>query len=192
MVLEEHAMIATLRPLTYDDLRDMPDDGQRYEIIDGELIVTPAPTMGHQRVVGRLYRLLDDYARQVQGGEVAFAPFDVRLGQFDAVEPDLVFLSATRPRVPNDENSIDFAPDLVVEVISPSSRRVDRVRKMALYARSGVPEYWIGDPMDRTLVANLLKGKEYVPVDHDTDGRIPSPTLSGLRVDPAEVFSGLD
>jgi Uma2 family endonuclease len=61
-------MIATLRPLTYDDLRDMPDDGQRYEIIDGELIVTPAPTMGHQRVVGRLYHLLDDYARRVRRG----------------------------------------------------------------------------------------------------------------------------
>ena len=185
-------MIATLRPLTYNDLRDMPDDGQRYEIIDGELIVTPAPTMGHQRVVGRLYRLLDDYARRVQGGEVAFAPFDVRLGHFDAVEPDLVFLSATRPRVPNDESSIDYAPDLVVEVISSSSRRVDRVRKMALYARSGVPEYWIADPMDRTLVVNLLEGKEYVPIAPDTDGWIALPTLSGLRVDPTEVFSGLD
>src|SRR5829696_1477299 len=157
-------MIATLRPLTYDDLRDMPADGQRYEIIDGELIVTAAPTMGHQRVVGRLYRLLDDYARQVQGGEVAFAPFDVRLGHFDAVEPDLVFLSAARPRVPNDENSIDYAPDLVVEVVSPSSRRVDRVRKMALYARSGVSEYWTADPMERTLVVNLLQGKEYIPI----------------------------
>ena len=185
-------MIATLRPLTYNDLRDMPDDGQRYEIIDGELIVTPAPTMGHQRVVGRLYRLLDDYARRVQGGEVALAPFDVRLGHFDAVEPDLVFLTATRPRVPNDENSIDYAPDLVVEVISPSSRRVDRIRKMALYARSGVSEYWIADPMDRTLMVNLLEGKEYVPIAPDADGWIASPTLPGLRVDPAEVFSGLD
>jgi Uma2 family endonuclease len=185
-------MIATLRPLTYDDLRDMPDDGQRYEIIDGELIVTPAPIMGHQRVVGRLYRLLDDYARRVQGGEVAFVPFDVRLGHFDAVEPDLVFLTAARPRVPNDENSIDYAPDLVVEVISPSSRRIDRVRKMALYARSGVSEYWIADPTERILVVNLLQGKEYVQVAPDSDGVIASPTLPGLRVDSSEVFSDLD
>ena len=94
--------------------------------------------------------------------------------------------------VPNDENSIDFAPDLVVEVISPSSRRDDRVRKMALYARSGVSEYWIADPIERTLVVNLLQGKEYAPVAPNTDGWIASPTLSGLHVDPAEVFSDLD
>ena len=185
-------MIATLRPLTYDDLLDMPDDGQRYEIIGGELIVNPAPTPGHQRVVGRLYRLLDDYARRVQGGEVAFAPFDVRLGHFDAVEPDLVFLSASRPRVPDDENSINYAPDLVVEVISRTSRRNDLVRKMALYARAGIPEYSIADPERRMLVINILQSEDYVLVEPDADGCLASPTLPGLRVDLAEVFSGLD
>src|SRR5919107_3192891 len=184
-------MIATLRPLTYDDLRDMPDDGQRYEIIGGELIVTPAPTSGHQRVLRRLVRMLDDYANQFNAGEVFFAPFDVVLSRNDAVEPDLVFLSAARPRVPNEDNSIDYAPDLVVEVVSPSSRRVDRVRKMALYARSGVPEYWIVDPGERTLVVNLLQGEEYVPVVPNSDGLLTSPTLPGLRVDPSEVFSSL-
>ena len=185
-------MIATLRPLTYDDLRALPDDGQRYEIIDGELIGTPAPTMDHQRVVGRLYRLLDDYAPRVEGGEVAFAPFAVRLGHFDAVEPDLVFLTAARPRVPIDESSIDYAPDLVVEVISPSSRRIDRVRKMALYARSGVSECCIADSMERILVVNLLQSEEYVQVAPGSAGMIASPTLPGLRVDSSEVFSDLD
>jgi Uma2 family endonuclease len=185
-------MIATLRPLTYDDLRDMPDDGQRYEIIGGELIVTPAPTSGHQRVLRRLVRIFDDYADHFNAGEVFFAPFDVLLGRFDAVEPDLVFLSAARPRVPNEDNSIDYAPDVVVEVISPSSRRVDRVRKMALYARSGVPEYWIADPVDRTLVVNLLQGEDYVSVAPDADGWFSSPTLPGLRIDPTTVFVGLD
>ena len=170
----------------------LPDDGQRYEIIDGELIVTPVPTMGHQRVVGRLCRLLDDYARRVEGGEVAFAPLAVRLGHFDAVEPDLVFLTAARPRVPNDENSMDSAPELVVEFISPSSRRIDRVREMALYARSGVSEYWIADPMERILVVNLLQGKEYGQVAPDSDGMIASPTLPGLHVDSSGVFSDLD
>jgi Uma2 family endonuclease len=123
---------------------------------------------------------------------VAFAPLAVRLGHFDAVEPDLVFMSAAHPRVPNDENSIDNAPELVVEVISPSSRRIDRVRKMALYARSGVSEYWIADPMERILVVNLLQGKEYGQVAPDPDGMIASPTLPGLHVDSSEVFSDLD
>ena len=185
-------MIATLRPLTYDDLRDMPDDGQRYEIIGGELKVTPAPTSGHQRVLRRLVRMLDDYANQFNAGEVFFAPFDVVLSRNDAVEPDLVFLSAARPRVPNEDNSINYAPDLVAEVISPSSRRVDRVGKMALYARSGVPEYWIADPGDRTVVVNHLQGEDYVPVAPDADGWLVSPTLSGLRIHPAEVFADLD
>jgi Uma2 family endonuclease len=102
-------MIATLRPLTYDDLLQMPDDGQRYEIIGGELIVNPAPTSGHQRVLGRLYRLIDDHVRRSDAGEVFIAPFDVLLGHFDAVEPDLLFLSAAHPRVPDDQNSIDYS-----------------------------------------------------------------------------------
>jgi Uma2 family endonuclease len=184
-------MIATLRPLTYDDLLQLPDDGQRYEIIGGELIVNPAPTSGHQRVLGRLYRLMDDHVRRCDAGEVFIAPFDVLLGHFDAVEPDLVFLSAARPRVPDNQNSIDYAPDLIVEVISPSSRRIDRVRKMALYAQAGVPEYWIADPERRILVINKLQGQDYVPVEPDADGWIASPTLSGFRVDPTEVFSEL-
>lgn len=183
-------MVATLRPLTYDDLLDMPDDGQRYEIIRGELIVNPAPTWGHQEVAGRLFELLRAHAREVNGGHVAFAPIDVRLGPHDVVEPDLVFLSAARGRVPWDDNAIAFAPDLVVEVISPSSRRNDRVRKMALYADSGVPEYWIADQLDRTLIVNVLRGESYVQVAPDTDGIISSPTLAGLRVDPTEIFAG--
>jgi Uma2 family endonuclease len=185
-------MIATLRPLTYDDLRDMPDDSQRCEIIDGVLDVTPAPTMSHQRAVGRLYRLLDDDARQVQGGEVAFAPFDEQLGHVDAVVPGLMCLTAARPRVPNDVHSIDYAPDLDVEVMLPSSRGIARVRKMALTGRSGLSEYWIANPVERTLVVNLLQGKEYASIATDSDGRIVSPTLPGLLVDPAEAFSSLD
>jgi len=183
-------MIATLRPLTYDDLLDMPDDGQRYEIIRGELIVNPAPTWGHQEVVGRLFQLLKNYARETKGGQVGLAPFDVRLGRHDAVQPDLVFLSAARGRVPWDDNSIEYAPDLVVEVISPSSRRNDRVRKMALYADSGVPEYWIADPLEQTLIVNVLLGEGYATVAPDADGSINSPTLAGLRVHPAEIFAG--
>ena len=185
-------MIATLRPLTYDDLQDMPDDGQRYEIIGGELLVTPAPTAGHQRVLARLHRLLDDFVRLRDAGEVFFAPFDVKLAHFDAVEPDIVYLSAARPPVANDENSIDYAPDLVVEVASPSSHRVDRVKKMALYARSGISEYWIADPMRREIDVYALAGENYLPVEPDADGHIPSRVLPGLCLDPEAIFAGFE
>ncbi len=80
---------------------------------------------------------------------------------------------------------------MVVEIISPSSRQTDRVKKMALYARAGVPEYWIADPERRMLVINILQGEDYVPVAPGTDGLIASLTLAGLRVDPAVVFADL-
>ena len=184
-------MIATLRPLTYDDLLDMPDDGQRYEIIDGELIATTAPTGGHQRVLAQLFRMLDDHVQLTGAGEVLFAPFDVKLGRFDVVEPDIVFLSTLRSRVPDAENAIDYSPDLVVEVLSPSSRSTDRVKKMALYARTGIREYWIADPEERTLAINVLAGEAYGAVERDADGFLASRVLPGLRLDPDEVFARL-
>jgi Uma2 family endonuclease len=185
-------MITTLRPLTYDDLQDMPDDGQRYEVIGGELLLTPAPTAGHQRVLLRMAKLLDHYVLGHGLGEVFVAPFDVKLAHFDAVEPDIVYLSAARPRVANDQNSIDYAPDLVVEVASPSSHRVDRVKKMALYARTGIAEYWIADPLRHRIDVYGLVGENYLPVEPDGDGHIPSQVLSGLRVDPAAIFAGFE
>ena len=185
-------MIATLRPLTYDDLVELPDDGQRYEIIDGVLIVSPAPIANHQRVLKRLVRVFDDFANETRSGEVFFAPFDVQLGYHDIVEPDLVFIASKQGRVPGQDHKFDGSPVLVLEVISPSSRQTDRVRKMALYARSGVLEYWIADPEQRMLVVNVLEGQTYLPVPADAEGWFASRVLPGLRVDPGEVFSGLD
>jgi Uma2 family endonuclease len=184
--------LAYERPLTYDDLLQMPDDGERREIINGELIVNPAPTFDHQRVFLRLSHILDAYADATGAGEVVPAPIDVLLGRHDVVQPDLLFLLATRPRARGNENSIDYPPDLAVEIISPSSRGTDRGKKMALYARSGVPEYWIVDPDRRTLAIYVLHGDDYQVVDPDADGLLTSRVLPGLRVDPAEVFARLD
>ncbi len=128
----------------------------------------------------------------VKWGQVVFAPFGVLLSPHDAVEPDLVFLPSRHPRAPKEDNTIDYPPDLVVEVISPSSRRKDRVAKMALYARAGVPEYWMAEPREHSFIMNHLQGNQYVQVAPEADGWITSPTLAGLRVNPAEIFAGLD
>src|SRR5215211_6392596 len=173
-------MIATLRPLTYDDLLQMPDDGQRYEIIGGELVVTPSPTANHQRLLFQLIRLLDAFVLEHGGGELFFAPFDVQLGYHDIVEPDLVFIASKQGRVPGQDHKFDGSPVLVLEVISPSSRQTDRVRKMALYARSGVLEFWIADPEQRMLVVNVLEGQTYLPVPADAEGWFASRVLPGL------------
>ena len=185
-------MIATLRPLTYDDLLEMPDDGKRYEIIGGELVVTPSPTANHQRVLFQLIRLLDAFVLEHGGGELFFAPFDVQLGYYDIVEPDLVFIATEQGRVPGGHHKFEGSPVLVVEVISPSSRQKDRVKKMVLYARSGVMEYWIADPEQRTLIINVLEGDTYQPIRPDADGRYSSRVLRGLRVDPSNIFAKLD
>ena len=184
-------MAAFPRPLTYADLREMPDDGKRREVIGGELIVSPAPTAGHQDVVANLHILLHGYTRE-HGGHVYLAPFDVVFGLYDVVQPDLIYISAARPRVPLDKHALEEPPDLVVEVVSPGTGWTDRTRKMALYATSGVPEFWIADPVRRLIVVHYLQGEEYRAVEPSADGLIASRVLPNLRIDPDAVFAGLD
>ena len=183
-------MITAERPLTYDDLIELPDDGLRREVIGGELIVSPAPTAGHQKVVGNLYVMLDAFTRE-NGGQVYLAPFDVVLGPTDIVQPDLIYLAPTRPRVPQDQHALMGTPDLVVEVLSPGTGRVDRTTKLSLYAAVGVPEYWIADPVERLLVVHVLASEDYIRVEPNDDGSITSSVLTGMRIDPDEVFTGL-
>lgn len=185
-------MIAMLRPLTFDDLRHMPDDGKRREVLGGELIVNPAPRRDHQEVAANLDWILQRFLRSSGSGRVYTHPVDVYLGRHDIVQPDLVVIGSDRLGIYRPEGIVDEPPDIVVEILSPSTRAIDLVRKMALYARSGVPEYWVADPERRILDINKLRGDDYVRIEPDVDGLLTSPTLLGLRVDPSEVFSGLD
>ena len=185
-------MISPVRPLTYDDLKVMPEDGLRREIIGGEMIVNPAPRREHQEVSANLDWLLQRHLRSTGWGRVYTHPVDVWLGRNDIVQPDLVVIREARLASYQPEGIVTAPPDLVVEVISPGTRGTDRVRKMALYARAGVPEYWLVDPQQRTIEIGMLAGEEYVPVIPGADGVLTSRVLTGLRVDPAEVFSRLD
>ena len=131
--------------LVYDDLWSLPqDDGLRRELIDGELYVTPSPVRRHQRVVAAITAALFAQTRE-HGGEVLPAPADVYFSERTVVQPDVVFVSADRVGQLGDERYVDIAPDLLVEVSSPSTCRLDLVRKRALYEREGVVEYWFVD-----------------------------------------------
>jgi Uma2 family endonuclease len=185
-------MITALRPLTYEDLLDMPDDGQRYEIIDGELIFTPAPAIKHQRVLRALVRILGAFSYETGRSELILPPFDLVLGPYDVVKPDLLLIVPRHPRNSGDDNKFEGSPESVVEVGSPHSLRIELVRKSVLYARCAVPEYWIADPERRRMVINILQDKEYIPAEPDADGWLTSRVFPELRVNPAEVFSGLD
>ena len=136
--------------LTWDDYLAFPEDGRRHEIIDGEHYVTACPVLNHQRVSRHIqFQLYDQIERQGKG-EVFNAPTAVQLSDYDIVEPDLlVVLADHEERL--EETRVSGPPDLVVEVLSPSTRRRDHELKMALYERAGVREYWIVDPAAQQL-----------------------------------------
>jgi len=183
-------MSIVIRPLTYNDLSQMPDDGKRYEIIGGELFVTPSPIKKHQKLSGRLYQLLSDQA-QAGHGEAYFAPVDVRLAPYDIVQPDLLFILRDRLDIYLPSGVVEGPPDIVVEILSPSTRGIDQIRKAALYARGGVHEYWIADPDAPSLTVYTLRDGLYEAVPAQ-DRRQPSVVLPDLTFDLDALFAGLE
>lgn len=144
------------RPLTRADVRELPDDGHRYELLDGMLLVSPSPTHRHQRAVTRLGLLLGNACPSDQ--ELLVAPFDVVLADDTVLQPDLLVADVrdlADARVP-------LAPHLVVEVLSPSTRRVDLLLKRSRYEAAGVPAYWIVDPEEPSLTVLELVELRYV------------------------------
>lgn len=162
--------------LTYDDYRALPDDGRRYELFEGELQVTPAPTTQHQRVSGNLEFLLRAHVRTHALGEVLDAPIDVILDRGTVVQPDILFVSKKRLAIIT-ERAVEGPPDLVVEILSESTAQRDRGVKQQLYARYGVAHYWIVDPMSRSLAEYVLAERAY--------------TLRGTTTAPGAVTTAL-
>ena len=146
---------------TYAEFARLPTSGStRYEIIDDELVVTPAPGTRHQRIATDLITVLNTHVRAHGLGEVYAAPFDVLLAEGDFLEPDLVFVRADRLHVLSDRG-VEGAPDLVVEILSPSTAARDRGVKLERYRHYGVGEYWIVDPDARAIeVWRLAEGAE--------------------------------
>ena len=142
------------------DIWDTPDDENRYEIIDGELYVTPPPSLAHQHAVSELLVLLRGFAKERGLGEVYVAPLGVILDPTTGVQPDIVFISPRRAEIMS-ERGLEGAPDLAVEVLSPSTASRDRGIKMRRYAASGTDHYWVVDPRRRTLEAFRLGANGY-------------------------------
>ena len=132
--------------LTYDDFLLFPDDGRRHELIDGEHYVTPSPNTKHQAVSGNLHFMLRAWLEQHPVGRVFYAPFDIVFTQFDVVEPDLLYMSNGRAAEILTLKHVTGAPEIIVEIGSPSTRKRDETIKRRLYERSGVAEYWVVDP----------------------------------------------
>jgi Uma2 family endonuclease len=146
--------------LTYKEYEVLPADGRRYEIHDGELSVTPAPSPRHQLVIGNLYFILRQHVRSRQLGEVFLSPIDCILSDISVVQPDLVYVDTTRASLVSNRG-IEGPPALVIEVLSPSTTEIDRNTKRQLYARYGVPCYWIVDAETRTIEVHVLSEGRY-------------------------------
>jgi len=144
--------------LTHDDYLALPDDGRRYEILDGELYVSPTPFIRHQLVSQNLFRILDRHVLENRLGQLFIVPVTVVLARTTIPVPDLVFVRSDRSSIITDRE-IEGPPDLVVELLSPSSKKRDRVIKARLYSRYRVREYWIVDPKSETLEIFELRGR---------------------------------
>jgi Uma2 family endonuclease len=147
--------------LTYEQFRELPDDGKRYELIHGEVHLSPSPTTKHQWVSHNLDMSLGSFVTNNGLGQVLVAPLDVRLSEDTAVQPDLIFVSNARLGIIQ-ENFIAGAPDLVVEILSPSTAAHDRATKLRLYAEAAVPHVWFLDPNVRTVEMLELHGNKYL------------------------------
>lgn len=174
--------------LTYRDYAALPDDGRRYEIHDGELWVMPAPSPLHQRLLGALYRRLHAHVTAHGLGEVILSPLDVILVDTTIVQPDLVYLDPTRSGSVS-TRGIEGPPTLAIEVVSPSTVRIDRERKRQLYARYGVRYYWIVDPDGRAVEALALGPGGYAQAGRLAgEGRRALPPLGDLVLDAGALW----
>ncbi len=132
--------------LTYEDFLLFPDDGKRHELIDGEHYVTPSPIIRHQEISGRLHLLIGAWLEANPIGRLFYAPLDIVFSNFDVVEPDLLYMSNERAHEILTTKNVTGAPEIVVEIGSPGTRKRDETIKKRLYERSGVTEYWVIDP----------------------------------------------
>ena len=181
--------VAPLSPryTTYEDLRRLPEDGHRYELFDGEVHLAPSPTSWHQEIVIRLVLL---FRQAVQDrSRVLIAPLDVVLGRATALQPDLLLVREENLAIVGDV--IRGAPDLVVEVLSPSTAEIDRGIKRDLYARHGVSEYWLVDPQNESIEILRLDaemGAYRLAASLQAGDRAMTPLLPALSIDLSQLF----
>jgi Uma2 family endonuclease len=180
---------ATDPRVTFAELQHWPDDGLRYELYDGEVIIVPSPFARHQRVVSQINEILPAYERS-HGGIVMFAPLDIVFDEHNVVQPDVVYFREQRRHVVKDWEATRAGPDLAVEVVSRKTEAHDRGRKMQMFARFLVPEYWIVDPAKNILEIYVLGGGEYdVAAAADDNQDVASPTLPDLSLSTSRIFT---
>lgn len=176
-----------LKKYTYEDYCKISDD-KRYELIDGELLMTPSPITRHQRISGKLEFVLRRFLMENNLGELFYAPYDVYFDNENVVQPDILFISKDRAEIIGEKN-VQGAPDLVVEIISENSAYRDMVLKKKLYAKFGVMEYWMVIPEGEEIEIYTLKDNTYQLYKAYSKGdTLESPLLKGLKIGLVDIF----
>lgn len=175
-------------PFTYAYYCTLPDDGKRYELIEGDLFVTPAPVPFHQTVSGRLMHALMSQLEDTGIAIVFHAPCDILLADTTVVQPDLAIVRRARKSIVT-HRAIEGPPDVVVEILSPSTRDRDRYVKSAAYARFDVAEYWLVDPEHGWVEVFVPEGGSYrLQARHDRASTLTSPSFPEIRIPLEPVF----
>jgi Uma2 family endonuclease len=178
------------RKLTYEDYVLLPEDGKRHEIIDGEHYVSPAPFVSHQKLAFRLTLRVGGFIETNRLGLFFFAPVDVLLSIHDIVQPDLFFISGEKIDIAKEKN-VQGAPDLVIEILSKGTRRLDKGPKLEAYERYGVREYWMFDPFRRGVLPWERSGESLRPrpfLSAAAGDVLTTPLLPGFELPLAEIF----
>ena len=184
-------MTSVVSRLTYDEFQTLPRDGsKRFELIEGEVFMTPSPNTKHQMAAGNLHFALRRFIDDHDLGRVFFAPYDIVFSRWTALEPDLLFIRKERLSIITDAN-VQGAPDLVIEILSPSNKAYDRKTKHRVYEKAGVPEIWYFDPEnDSGEILNLgADGCYLVTAKLSGNAAIVSRALPGLSLTLGEVFA---
>lgn len=175
------------RDWTVDDLAGLPDDGQRYEVIDGELFVTPAPSFDHQAAAGALFRLLSDYVERERVGFAFVAPADITFSAKRSVQPDVFVVPAANGRRPRSFGEVRRLL-LAIEILSPSTARADRVVKRMLFRSEGVAEFWIADLDARTIERSTPSDPRVEVIDSTLEWK-PEGAANSLVIDVSKYFA---
>jgi Uma2 family endonuclease len=176
------------RPLTAHDYRELPDGPPYYQLIEGELYMSPSPNWFHQKILGNIVRMLFRYLDEKPIGELSFAPLDTFLTDLNVYQPDILFVSNNRRSVLK-EDGVDGAPDFVVEILSPRTAKYDRGAKRDIYGRTGVQELWIVDPELKSVqVFRFAESADAPAGTYGLEQKFTSPIFPGLTIAVAAIF----
>jgi len=175
-------------PLTVAEYKILPETGPRYQLVEGDLYMAPAPNRHHQSISRNLEYILMRYLEDHPIGEVYDAPFDVYLSNIDVFQPDILFVSERNRKILTDAGA-EGPPDLVMEILSAKTRQLDLIQKRRVYAKEDVRELWIIDPEPQTVtIYRFEKSPSEAVAIFAADENLTSPMFPGLEIDLKRVF----